>query len=69
MGARHETEVVISPTIESELGKFYSGLPRLLCDVGARPGAGQARTGQEGNTALLKNFEKRRLAGNNETRS
>ena len=39
MEARQETEVVISPTIRSELGNFYSGLPRLLSEVGARPEA------------------------------
>jgi hypothetical protein len=29
MGARHETEVLISPTIESERGKLIPACPRL----------------------------------------
>ena len=31
MGAGHETEVVISPTIKSELGKFILAYPVCLC--------------------------------------
>ncbi len=40
MGARHETEVAISPTIKSELGKFIPACPVFLCEIGARPEAG-----------------------------
>ena len=48
MGARHETEVLISPTIKSERGKLYSGLPPVyLCGMAARlEGAGWARKGR-----------------------
>ena len=37
MRARHETEVLISPTIKSERGTLYSGLPPVyLCEMAAR---------------------------------
>ena len=38
MGAKHETEVVISPTNKSELGKFPAAV--YLCGMGARPETG-----------------------------
>jgi hypothetical protein len=38
MAARHETEVVISPTIKSELGKFVTACPRLPMQDGRAAG-------------------------------
>ena len=38
MGARHESEVVISPTIRSELGQIYSGMPCLPLQDGRAAG-------------------------------
>lgn len=50
MRARHETEVLISPTIKSERGTLYSGLPPVyLCEM-----AGSKRSG---------NFEQVRAKG------
>jgi hypothetical protein len=40
MGARHETEVVMSPTIKSELGEFITARPVYLCKMGPKPEAG-----------------------------
>jgi hypothetical protein len=43
MGARHDSEVVISPTIKGELGKLCSVLPRPPFARGRAAGGRQAR--------------------------